>query len=369
LRLITLDRCQPGIKLGKSIHYENGKVLLAKGTELTDNLIASLKRFNIYTVYIDDEESEGIEIVESIPGQLRAEAMNVITEGLDSIAGLISNKSNIQGMMKSGRAIRSFQKIFRDILGCLTDNPTALNLLASTKIHDNHVYTHSLNVSIYACQLAIENGLPLKKIEEIGLGAMLHDLGKMYIPSAILNKPGKLTNEEFAEIKSHCQLGFDILRKIHEIPLTVAHCALQHHEKIDGTGYPRGIKGDEIHNYAKILSVVDVFDAVTSHRVYRPAMLPHKALEILYSGVGTQFESKQVQLFRNCIAIYPQGMTVKLNNGRTGIVSKYNFHSVGRPEIRIIRDEEDQEVNPYEIDLSSNDNLTVEIIEADALLY
>jgi HD-GYP domain-containing protein (c-di-GMP phosphodiesterase class II) len=114
----------------------------------------------------------------------------------------------------------------------------------------------------------------------------------------------------------------------------------EYHERIDGLGYPRGLKDDEIHKYTKILSVVDVFDAVTNPRAYRPSMLPHKGLELLYAGNGTQFDSKQIQLFKDCIAIYPQGLTVKINDGRTGIVSKYNFHAAGRPEIRIIRNEE-----------------------------
>jgi HD-GYP domain-containing protein (c-di-GMP phosphodiesterase class II) len=148
----------------------------------------------------------------------------------------------------------------------------------------------------------------------------------------------------------------------------VAHCALQHHERIDGLGYPRGLKGDEIHRYAKIISVIDVFDAVTNPRPYRTAVLPHKGLELLYSGSGTQFESRQVEYFKKCIAIYPQGLTVKLNDGRVGIVSEYNFQAVGRPKIRIIQDEERQKVQPYEIDLASNENLTLEIVDADALL-
>jgi len=369
VRLLPLDKCQPGVILGKSIYHENGKALLTKGTKLTDQLIASLKRFHIYTIYIEDEQSEGIEIIESVPEPILIEAMEVITNGLNNIVELNTNHSNFQGMMKSGRVIRSFQKIFRDILGALKDNPTALNLLATTKIHDNHVYTHSLNVAIYACQLAIENGLPLKSIEDIGLGAMLHDIGKMYIQPEILNKPGKLTEDEFELMKTHCQIGFDMLRKVYEIPLTVAHCAFQHHERIDGTGYPRGLKGEEIHKYAKILSVADVFDAVTSHRVYRPALLPHRGLELLYAGVDTQLDRQQVSLFKKCIAIYPQGMTVKLNDGRTGIVTNYNFLSVERPQIRVIKDEEGQDIKPYEMDLASTENIPIEIIDADPLLY
>lgn len=197
----------------------------------------------------------------------------------------------------------------------------------------------------------------------------MHDLGKMYIPLEVLNKVEPLTAEEIELIQSHCMSGFDTLRKVPEIPLTVAHCAFQHHERVDGTGYPRGLQDNEIHKYAKIVSVADVFDAVTTPRSYRPALLPHKGLELLYTGSGTQFESDQIHLFKGCIAIYPEGLTVKLNDGRTGIVSKYNFNAVGRPEIRITRNEEEQEVIPYEIDLSSSMYLNLEIVEADPLLY
>ncbi|MBM7602344.1 putative nucleotidyltransferase with HDIG domain [Metabacillus crassostreae] len=368
MRLVRLNKCQSGIKLGRTIYSENGKILLSKGTELTNSFIKRLQNLNIYTVYIEDNDSEGIDIVESIPAQLLNEATNTITEGLNTIVEINTMKPSIQGMIKTEKAVSGFQKIFKDILTCLTENPTVLNLLATTKIHENHVYTHSLNVTIYACQLAIENDLPQNQIEEIGLGALLHDLGKIFVSPEVLNKPGRLTREEFEQMKSHSELGFDILRKVHSVPLVVAHCALQHHERLDGTGYPRGITGSRIHPYAKILSVADVFDAVTSHRVYRPAMLPHQGMELLYSGSGTQFDTEQLKLFKNCIAIYPQGLTVKLNDGRTGIVTKYNFSSVGRPEIRIIQDEEGQRVTPYEIDLSKKGQLTLEIVEADALL-
>lgn len=368
MRLITIDRCQPGVKLGKTIRHENGNVLLRQGTELTPNLLASLKKYKIFTIYIEDAESEGIDVIESIPEELRTEAVHVITDGLNALAECNGKSSVTQNMIKTGRALRSFQKVFKDILSCLSENRVALNLLATTKVHDHYLYTHSVNVAIYSCQLAIANGMPIKNIEEIGLGALLHDLGKMYIPLEVINKPAKLTKEEYDQVKAHCELGFDILRKVHEIPIPVSHCALQHHERIDGRGYPRGLKGDEIHKYAKIMSVADVFDALTSHRVYRPAMLPHRALEILYAGCGTQFDTYQVKLFKDAVAIYPQGLTVTLNDGRTGIVCNYDFKSAGRPVVRIIRDEEQQKVTPYEIDLSARAHLCLEIVEAEALL-
>lgn len=368
MRLVKIDKWKPGMKLGKPIMNNNGKILLAKGVELIDRLIPRLKKYNVTTLYIDDEVSEGIDIVESIPEALRMETLHTITEGFQTLMDLSQSNSNLQGMMKSSRTIRSFQKVFKDIVALLTDNKNALNLLASTKIHENYVFNHSLNVSIYACQLALANGLPLKNVEEIGLGAILHDLGKVQVPLEILNKPSELTKEENALVKQHCEQGFEILRKIHEIPLPVAHCALQHHERIDGTGYPRGLRGDEIHKYAKIISVADVFDTVTNPRAFKPAVMPHQGLEILYAGSGTQFDMHQVNLFRDCIAIYPPGLTVRLNDGRTGIVSKYNYQAVGRPEIRIIKSEENEKVSPYEIDLGARENLMLEIVMADALI-
>lgn len=368
MRLININRCKPGLVLGKPIYNDKGSVLLAKGTKLTEIYIKKLKNYNVYTMCIEDELSEGIDIIESFPEELRVEAVKKISEELNTIADLNTSKPTLQSMINSAKAIKSFQKIFRDILHSLNDNKTALNLLASTKVYDNFLYSHSVNVAIYSCQLALANGLPLKNVEEIGLGALLHDVGKLAIPLEILNKPGKLTSEEYEQVKLHSSVGFDILRKIHEIPLLVSHCALQHHERVDGKGYPRGLKGDEIHIYSKIISVADVFDAVTSYRSYRAPFLPHKAMDLLYSGSGTQFESKQVQLFKGGIAIYPEGITVKLSDGREGIVSKYNYNAIGRPIVRIIKDEESQEIKPYEIDLASLENLSIEIIEADALL-
>ncbi len=368
MRLVTIDRCQPGQIVGKQIYNVNGSVLLTKGSKLTERVIKRLKKLNVSTFYIEDELSEGIEILDIIPEELRIEAEITITEGFKTIAELHHNKANLQSMMKSGRAIRSFQKVFRDILDCLIDHYQALSLLATTKVYENHIFTHSLNVSIYSCQLGLENGLPLKQIEEIGLGAMLHDLGKMYVPQEILTKPGELTREEYELVQKHCELGFETLRKIHEFPLTAAHCAFQHHERMDGKGYPRGLKEHEIHKYAKIIGVCDVFDAVTSPRAYRPAYLPHQGIEILSAGAGTQFDANQVKAFKECIAIYPQGMTVKLDDGRAGIVTMYNYKAAGRPEIRIIRDEENQSIKPYEMDLAAEENMNIEIIEAAPLL-
>ena len=133
-------------------------------------------------------------------------------------------------------------------------------------------------------------------------------------------------------------MDFNYLKNIHTVSLHVAHCAYQHHERLDGSGYPRGLKDNEIHELGKIIAVADVFDAVTSNRVYRSAMLPHEGLEILYAGAGTKFEIPIVEAFRRAVAIYPNGLSVVLNDGRKGVVSGQNIGIGDRPIIRILEE-------------------------------
>src|SRR5690606_17963818 len=138
----------------------------------------------------------------------------------------------------------------------------------------------------YSLAIGLKLGYSEAQLEGLGIGAILHDIGKVAIPLEILNKKGKLSEEEYTLVKEHTTNGFEILRKIEELPLLAAHCAYQHHERLDGSGYPRGLKGDDIHPYAKLLAVTDVFDALTTERSYRKAMLPHIALEVIFSGTG-----------------------------------------------------------------------------------
>ncbi|MDF2650507.1 MAG: rpfG 5 [Paenibacillus sp.] len=177
----------------------------------------------------------------------------------------------------------------------------------------------------------------------------------------------QLSEEEFELVKKHSEFGFEILRNQSSVSLLSAHCAFQHHEKLDGSGYPRKLKGNEIHPYAKVMAVADVFDALTSTRSYRKAMLPHEAMEILFVGTHTHFEHNLIQTFQASIASYPIGVSVKLNTGETAVVASYLFHAPGRPIVRVFKDGYGKTLDkPYEIDLSKN--LSVMIIECDAIM-
>jgi len=362
MRLVSIHNCKSGMTLGKAVYHENGKMLIASGIELTERFINRLKEQGITHLYIQDPVTDDISIDETIPFELR-------TQTIQMIQTVFKNVHEVKGTRKLSDLIKvsDFQKSIQNIVSLLQSNKRVIDLLTHINVKDNYLFSHSLNVMIYSSALAVEKGLPTEKIYEVAVGCLLHDIGKMLLPEEILHKPGKLTDEEFAQIKEHTNIGFELLRKEWDIPLLAAHCAFQHHERWDGTGYPRGLKGEEIHPYARMMAVGDVFDALTTHRVYRRAMLPHEAMELIFSETNHHFEQEMVELFRKKIAIYPIGLTVKLSTGETGVVVGYNQHSIDRPIVRIFKGESGEALKSFEeIDLS--EQLSVMIVECDAIL-
>lgn len=360
MRLVATNQVKAGERLGKPIYDLEGRPLLRKGAKLTDRLIQRLINLGIYQIYIEDERTEGIEYEEVISERTRRKAIQTIKKEFTNIADEMKLKKVING----DRLSVDFSKVVQAILSDIKSNKDALSILSDVYIYDNYIFTHSLNVTVYTLGLAVKLGFNERQLLEIGFGALLHDVGKMAIPAEILNKPGKLTDEEFELIKTHPEVGFNMLRKLPNISLLTAHCALQHHERINGSGYPFGLKGDEIHEYAKIIGIADVFDAVTSHRSYRKPMLPHEALELLYTGVGTLYDMKYIQEFNQTIAVYPIGLTVTLSDGRVGIVVKQNKSITTRPVVRIIQENGVNINNPYDVDLVKDTNVTIVATES-----
>lgn len=356
MRLISIERCQAGMVLAQPICTDQGTILLNTDMTLTDSMIERLKQKGINTIYIRDEATEDIEIEETVSQETRQMAMKVIYQGFSEI---IHAEKKWKARL-SPATTAAFRNVFELILADLKKNRKAIGLLSDIYIQDHYVYAHSLNVAIYAAAVGLELGYTDKELLELGIGAMLHDIGKLMIPEEVLYKPGRLTDEEFSTVKQHAEYGFNYLRHQQGIPLLAAHCAYQHHERLDGTGYPRALRGDEIHKYARLLSVCDVFDALTTNRVYRSAMLPHDAMEIIFAGTGTHFEPEIVEAFRKTVAIYPIGLTVTLNTGAIGIVVDYNRNLPGRPVVRIIKREDGSKPVPYyEMDLSKELNITI----------
>ncbi|TWI60088.1 HD-GYP domain-containing protein [Halalkalibacter nanhaiisediminis] len=362
MRLVATRSLSAGTKLGKPIYNDNGQILLRQGVVLTERVITRLSEMGISFVYIEDARTEGIDVADIVTDETKRMAVKTIKEEFLHIGKEIQLKKVFNGDHLS----KDFSKIVQAILSDIKSNEEALALLSDVYVYDNYIFTHSLNVTVYTLGLAVDLGFNEKQLIEIGMGALLHDVGKLSIPAEILNKPGRLTDEEFAIIKTHAKAGFDMLRRSPNISLLTAHCALQHHERLDGTGYPQGLIDENIHIYAKIIGIADVFDAVTSNRVYRKPMLPHEALELLYAGVGTQFDHTLIDAFRRTIAVYPVGLTVTLSDGRIGIVIKQNKELSTHPVVRIISEDGEELESPYDLDLTKQLNVT--IVETESTL-
>ncbi|MFE4351871.1 HD-GYP domain-containing protein [Peribacillus butanolivorans] len=355
MRLSITGSLIPGAKLGKSIYNERGNILLAEGLTLTQNMINRLVVLNIPFVYIQDSRTDDIIPAPTIAGGLRRDAIQTI----ESTFLDLKKNMKLDGSFTLEKANVKFTQIVRNIMEELNRNKELLTLLADVYTYDDYIFTHSFNVTLYTLAIGMELNINKKNLEALGLGAILHDVGKILVPVDALRKTGKLTEEEFEQIKKHAEYGFQLIKSVHTVSLLVANCAYQHHERLDGSGYPRGIKGDEIHYFGKIIAVADVFDAVTSNRVYRKAMMPHEGLEILYAGAGKKFDNTIIEAFRRAVAIYPNGLFIELNDGRKGVVTAQNEGIGDRPMIRILEENGEQIVEPYEVNLKKNLNLLI----------
>jgi HD-GYP domain-containing protein (c-di-GMP phosphodiesterase class II) len=219
----------------------------------------------------------------------------------------------------------------------------------------DYLFSHSVNV----CILSIMTGIGLEydelKLRDLGIGALMHDIGKLEISSDILNKTGRLSQEEVEEIKKHPIYGFETLRRNPDISLMSAHCAFQHHERYDGSGYPRGLTGNGIHEFAHIVAIADVYDALTSDVSYRSAVPVYEALAIILKATGTLFDERLVTCFMENIAVYPIGTVVRLNTNQIGVIVDISRENKTKPVIRIITNEHKEMVNELvEIDLQKN---------------
>ncbi len=228
-------------------------------------------------------------------------------------------------------------------------------LLSLTRIKNKDEYTFQHSVSVAALLIAFCRGLGLDEdtLRHAGLGGMVHDVGKMQTPDGILNKPGKLTDDEFTVMRHHVVASREILEITPNIPQTALQVAAQHHERYDGSGYPHRMKGDEISRIGQMAAIIDVYDAITSERVYHKGMAPTDALRKLFEWSKFHFNPELVHAFAKVVGIYPVGALVRLESGRLAVVVEQRESSMLQPLVRIMFDaKRDFYLKPEDIDLS-----------------
>ncbi len=245
------------------------------------------------------------------------------------------------------------QKLVEEISDSVSRNPGALISLARLKTADDYTYMHSVAVCALMIALARQLGLDAQQTRSAGIAGLLHDLGKAMMPLDVLNKPGKLTDEEFAIMKSHPAEGHKLLiasRGVNSITLDVV---LHHHEKTNGSGYPKGLKDEQISLFAKMGAVCDVYDAITSNRPYKAGWDPAESLRKMAEWADGHFDPKIFQAFVKSVGIYPTGSLVKLNSGRLGVVLEQSEKSLLAPRVKVFYSTRSQaRVLPEIVDLS-----------------
>ncbi len=313
MRYIETGKVEPGMILGKGIYDFSDRILLADGKMLTEELINRLAELGYAGIYIEDELSKDIRIQGAISTELRNAAVRSLQE------------------LNLEKALEFAEKIVDQILEAKT---VSLDLM-DMRSFDDYTYRHSVNVAVLSTVIAMGMGYGREDLIDLCVSAVFHDMGKMLIDKDILNKPGKLNPQEFEIMKQHPQLSYDMLAEKWNIPARVRMGALCHHENEDGSGYPKGLTGEKIHPFAKIIHVTDVYDALSSKRPYKEACSFSEALEYLMGGCGTMFDKKVVEAFLNYVPVYPKGSMVELSDGREALVVENYPRNLLRPQLRL----------------------------------
>jgi len=355
MRFVPFSCIQEGFVLSKTIYGRNGEIWLTAGTVLNKNYVEKLNLLRLNGIYIQDDQSQEIEAKDVISEKLRSTARKVIKE-------VFIHAPTEKFVEEDSKLVNT---LINDIVDDIIKNKQLMVNLVDLKFFDDYTFYHSVNVAVLSIIMGISLNFLRDRLYDLGISALLHDIGKVFIKKNILDKPGPITHEEFYEIKRHTVLGYTYLKDKFKLEEKLCLGALQHHEKYDGTGYPHGLKGNSISIFGRIIAIADVFDALTSERPYRKSLLPSEAIEFIMSNGGASFDLYLVRVFLRKIAPYPSGTIVRLSDRRKAIVVRNNEICGIRPLVKIIADGEEK-ISPYYVDLT-NDNSTYSVTIVDVL--
>jgi putative nucleotidyltransferase with HDIG domain len=374
IKKIPLSQLEPGmfihdLNCGWMDHpFLTTRFKLESGRDLK-----KIREAGIREVYIDtalgrdlDDAPTATEVRQALDDEIQRAAEEAMTPPPASVreelsrARRIHSEANLimRNVMRDARLgkqvhVEQMAPVVDKMADSILRNSGAILSLARIKNKDEYTFQHSVGVA--ALLIAFSRGLGLDEdtIRQAGLGGMVHDVGKMQTPDSILNKPGKLTDEEFSVMRHHVVASREILEITPNIPRTALEVAAQHHERYDGSGYPNRLKGDEISRIGQMAAIIDVYDAITSDRVYHKGMAPTEALRKLFEWSKFHFNPELVHAFARVVGIYPVGTLVRLESQRLAVVVEQREASMLQPLVRVVFDaRRNYHLKPEDVDLS-----------------
>ena len=369
--MIATKRVIEGTELGADVltGRADGIPLLRSGAKITGRYKEALLKAGVHAVYVRDEVSEGIDVQQLVSDETRHAATKAVAEAFEGARDALG-----AGRPLGNEALHSLEDIVDRLLKEIWESGEVALALQDLSSADSYTLQHSIDVAalglLMGQRLFRERGWvdyrgrrSWAKIEtrlsRLGLGLLVHDIGKLVVPAEILNKPGQLNAAEWELMKTHPRAGLEMLKSDLISPLVKA-VVRWHHERWDGSGYPEGKVGEDIHELARICAVADVYDAVTSERVYATAQPSHIGVKVILDGAGKHFDPEIVNVFSKLVAPYPPGVEITLEDGRSGIVVSVPPNAVDRPLVRITAGRG----APYEVALEGDPSLGIRGWEA-----
>lgn len=357
LRLVPTKLISADAELADDLYTNDGKTLLKKGSKLTPSLIERINANNIYSVYIKDVHSQA-EIQRLVDPVLRLKGYELIKKIFDAVGNRKPDGTHapLTIMSYNDELNKLMEEIIYEMTG-IRDKQLEYIDIKNTK---SYIYSSALNTALLSVLIGWEMGLSADFIRQLFIGGIYHDVGMMLAPDEVLYKTEALTMEDKKHIIMHPIVGHNYLKNQVFLSAYVKAIAFQHHENLDGSGYPNRISGEKIHLLSQIVGVADIYDAMTSDRPYRPALPVKDAVEYIMANAGTKYSMEVVNAFVKKINPYPEGSLVKLNNGEIAVVRSVSPEMPLRPVLDIIREVGDNSYRYERVDLLKDHHLIIE---------
>ncbi len=335
--------------LSRSVYDSVGNPLFERGTELDKACLTTMSVYGVNEIMVEDPRVDDVPAAPMFSSEIEAEAMHalqeLITESRDE------GKIDAHLLMTVERPIVAMgRELFPEVLG----EVNASGVLSV----DDYQYAQPVKSAGLSMLIGRRLGMGLKQLVALGLTAVLADLGFMVLPPVLRKKKGTMTPEEDQIFKQHPQASGELVGRLETLPSDVIDGIHQHHERWDGSGFPHGLKGEQISLYARIIAIADRYYELVSRRPSRKPFMPHEAIEYIMAYSAELFDPDLVAIVARDVPLYPSGVSVKLNTGEVGIVAKPNIGQIGRPVLRMCSDEDGRSIRePYDLDLSDLENM------------